>query len=239
MADEDLRTGADGRTTRSAEKPTTSSLVLRPFGYLLIGSVWLMIWIFALGVPAGSVIYLVLDEDIVNGLGERFANPIEAIAVVVLLVPLMALIMGPGAIWHLPTAAWPPMVLSYLYAVRSLRPSYAGEKLSFSSWSARGSTFGPPTAGDVSMSLQPVRRSGLTDLVMRFYVSGWDLEGRMFLAMLPAGFAWSAAVVAFFPGLPDPVHLVFRVVTALLLLSSAVLGFLAFRARFYGDRGQS
>ncbi|MGF0115710.1 hypothetical protein ACQFYA_05180 [Promicromonospora sp. Marseille-Q5078] len=140
--------------------------------------------------------------------------------------------------WHLPTASWPLAVLSFVYVVRSLRPSFAREKLSCTSTAPRGSTFGPPTGGDVAMSLQPVRRSRFTDAVMRFYIAGWSLDGRMFVAMLPVGLAWSTTVVGLFPGLPTPVHVAFLVLTAGLVLTSVVLGVRAWRSRFGARQAQ-
>lgn len=228
----DLATGQGGRTTDDGGPPSPAQRVLRPFGYLLIGLVWLCIWLVAILIPVGSVAYLAFDDP--EAVVENWTgmNPFGAAAALLLLVPLMALIMGPGAIWHLPTASWPLMVLSFTYFVRSLRPSYRGEKLSFTSWLGRGSSIGLPTVGDVSMSLQPVRLTRFTDVVMTFYVAGWSLDGKMFVAMLPAGVAWTTAVVGILPGLSPAVHAVFLTLTALLLLGSVVLGTRAFRARF-------
>jgi hypothetical protein len=228
----DLATGQGGRTTDDGGPPGPAQRALRPFGYLLIGLVWLVIWVAAILIPIGSVAYLAFDDP--EAVVENWSgmNPFGAAAAFLLLVPLMALIMGPGALWHLPTASWPLMVLSFTYVVRSLRPSYGGEKLSFTSWLGRGSSIGLPTVGSVSMSLQPVRQTRFTDVVMKFYVAGWSLDGRMFLAMLPAGVAWTTAVIGILPGLSPAVHALFLTLTALLLLTSVVLGMRAFRSRF-------
>lgn len=228
----ELATGQDGRTTDDGARPGAASLVLRPFGYLLIGLVWLFIWLVAILIPVGSVAYLAFDDPEAVVANWSGMNLFGAGAALLFLVPLMALIMGPGAIWHLPTASWPLMVLSFTYVVRSLRPSYAREKLSFTSWLGRGSGIGLPTVGSVSMSLQPVRPTKFTDILLKFYITGWTLDGRMFVAMLPAGVAWTTAVVGILPGLSETTHLVFLTLTALLLLASVVLGVRAFRARF-------
>jgi len=222
----------EARGVRARVAPTPTGLALRPIGYALIGLVWLVIWAVALAILAGSVAYAVTDQELVEGLRDRFSSPGGVIAMVVVVVPLLALVMGPGAAWHLPTASWPLAVLSFTYVVRSLRPSYARERLSFTSTAPRGSTFGPPTTGDVAMSLQPCRPSRFTDAVMRFYVAGWSLDGRMFVATIPLGVAWSTLVVGLFPGLPAAVHGFFLVLTGLLVLTSVALGLRAWRGRF-------
>lgn len=220
------------RSARDGARPGRGALALRPLGYLLVGILWLVIWVVALLVPAGAAAYVLTDEAVIEGLRDRFADPAETIGMLVVIVPITTMVMGPGSIWHLPTASWPLMVLSFTYVARSLRPSYAREKLSFTGHAPSGSTIGPPTVGQVAMSLQPVRRSRFTDAVMRFYVAGWSLDLPMFLAMLPVGLAWTTAVAGLFPGLPPAVRAVLLGLTAGLVLTSLVLGVRAFRRRF-------
>lgn len=211
---------------------STTRLALRPLGYLLIGLVWTAIWLTGLLFLLGSVVFFAFGdpEPLVEGVGQRLSHPVEAVAFVVIVLPVAAVAIGPGA-WYVLTASWPLAVLSFVYVVRSLRPSYAHEKLSFTSYALPGSTFGPPTVGGVALSLQPVRSTPFTDALMRYYRAGWTFNGRMVLAMLPAGFAWVTAIAALIRGVSDTVHVVAAVLTAALLGVSLVLGRRAFRAQ--------
>ncbi|GAA4718169.1 hypothetical protein [Promicromonospora umidemergens] len=224
----ELVAGDPDRSTNDGGRPSPAVLALRPLGYLSIGLVWTVIWLFAVALLVGSVGYLAFDdpESLLRG-DDR--PPVGQLVVLLVSALFLACVIGPGG-WHVLTASWPLAVLSFVYAVRSLRPSYAREKLSFTAYGARGSTFGPPTAGDIALSLQPVRPGPFTDRVMRFYLAGWGWNGRLLLAMLPAGLAWSTAIGALMSGLSDAVHLVFGIVTVVLLVVSCVLGVRAFRA---------
>ena len=232
-------TGGEARAaTRTDERPGSWALALRPAGYLLVGTVWTAIWLAAVLLLVGSVPFLALvdSETLVSGVGQRLSNPLEAIGLLVIAVPILALAIGPGS-WHVLTASWPLAVLSFTYLTRALKPSYAREKLSFTSRASWGSTFGPPTVTGVALSLQPVRRSRFTDAVMRFYVAGWTVDGRMVLAMLPAGLAWPCAIAALIPTLSGTVRLVAAVLTVVLLAMSCVRGVRAFRNRFAAPAG--
>lgn len=227
----ELIAGDPGRSTNDGEPPSSAGLVLRPFGYLLIGLVWLAIWLIAVGLLVGSVGYIAFDDPEATLTGGQGGDTVPVGQAITLFFSavFVAAIIGPGG-WHILTASWPLAVLSFVYLVRSLRPSYAGEKLSFTAYGFRGSTFGPPTAGDIALSLQPVRATGFTNWVMRFYRAGWGWNGRMLLAVLPAGLAWSTAIAAIIPGVSGPVHVAFGVLTVVLLATSLVLGVRAFRA---------
>ncbi|MFD2026630.1 hypothetical protein [Promicromonospora aerolata] len=227
----ELVAGDPARSTNDGERPSSAGVVLRPFGYLLIGLVWLSIWLVAVALLMGSAGFLAYDDPeslLTGGQGGDTVPVGQAITLFVSAV-FLAAIIGPGG-WHVLTASWPLAVLSFVYVVRSLRPSFAGEKLSFTAYGFRGSTFGPPTAGDIALSLQPVRPTRFTDGVMRFYMAGWGWNGRLLLAMLPAGLAWSTTIAALMPGIPDVAHVIFWVLTGALLLTSLVLGVRAFRA---------
>lgn len=227
----ELVAGARDRSPNDGEPPSSAGLVLRPFGYLLIGSVWLSIWLIAVGLLVGSVAFLAFDDPealLTGGQGGDTVPVGQAITLVVSAV-FLAAIIGPGG-WHVLTASWPLAVLSFVYALRSLRPSYAGEKLSFTAHGFWGSTFGPPTVGEIALSLQPVRPTRFTDRVMRFYMMGWGWNGRMLLAVMPAGLAWSTAIGALMPGIPGIAHVIFWALTVVLLGTSLVLGVRVFRA---------
>ncbi|MFD2793396.1 hypothetical protein ACFS27_07520 [Promicromonospora vindobonensis] len=223
----ELTAGDPERTTKDQTPPGPASIALRPVGYLLVGLVWLTIWLFAVGILVGSVLYLAYDDP-ESFLAVDGRSPLAQGTVLVVMGLLVGLVVGPGG-WHVLTASWPLAVLSFTYAVRSLRPSYARERLSFTGYAVRGSTFGPPTVGDVAMSLQPVRPSRFTDALMRFYLAGWTVSVRMLLAMVPAGLAWPLAIVAVTPVASERAHLVAGVLAVVLLLVSLVLGVRAFR----------
>src|SRR5690606_3847017 len=165
-------------------RPGTVSLALRPLGYLLVGLVWLAIWLVVVALGPGILVWIAVDGTMT--FGEVAGNqPAESWVVAgLLVVPIVVAVWGPGVFWYLPCATWPPAALSFLYVIRSLLPRYAAERLSHSERAPRGTSLGPPTVGGVTLSLQPVRPTRLTDLLMKFYLSGWDIDGRAFLAML-------------------------------------------------------
>jgi hypothetical protein len=210
------------------------SLVLRPFVYLLIGLVWTAIaGIFVAVGPGVLVLVAVAGEGLgLGGMWARLmADPSQLVALF-LLIPLLILLWGPGVLGYLSWQSWPLAVLSFLYVGRSLNPGYAGEKLSYTTWAGRGQSLGPPTLGGVALSLQPVRQTAVTGVLMRFYWSGWDPDGAMFLAMLPAGGAWLVGVVGFSYGIALPVRIVLLAVFAGLAGWSVVLGRRAWVRRF-------
>jgi hypothetical protein len=231
--------GGPNGSTNDGSAPGPASVALRPVGYLLIGLVWSAIWLIAVLLLVGSVPFLAFvdSESLVSGVGDRLANPVEAIAFVVLLLPILALAIGAGG-WYVLTASWPLAVLSFTYAVRGLNRSFSGEKLSYTARATWGSTIGLPTVGSVALSLQPVRPTRFTDSVMRYYVAGWSLNGRMILAMLPAGLAWPCAIAALVPGVPELVHMVGAFLAVILLGVSFTLGRRAFRAQLDGAKPQ-
>jgi hypothetical protein len=223
--------GDPERSTDDGQRPGSASVALRPLGYLLIGLVWLAIWLIAVLLLVGSVPLLAYSDSdgLVEGVGDRLSNPVEAVVFLVILMPIVAAAIGAGG-WYVLTASWPLAVLSFTYVIRALNPAYAGEKLSFTARGARGSTFGPPTLSGVALSLQPVRATRFTEGVMRFYVAGWSLNGRMIVAMLPAGLAWATAIGALAPSVSEVLHVLFGALTVLLLGASWTLGVGAFRA---------
>lgn len=189
---EDILAGDPNRTTRKSTSPPRWALGWRPFGYLLVGLVWLAIWaaVFALG--WGILIYGVVSGELTVA---EFTEPATSsvgsfLGMVLFLAPVLAVIMGPIVNWWLPNCTWPLAALSFVYIGRSLRPSYRHEKLSFTAYGDATRTLGQPTISSTSLSLQPVRNTALTRFLMRFYVAGWQPSGIGFVAMLPAGFGW-------------------------------------------------
>ncbi|THV42054.1 hypothetical protein [Glycomyces buryatensis] len=188
---EDIVAGNPDRTTRKSKPPPGWTLPLRPFGYLLVGLVWLAIWGFVFALGWGILIYGVVSGEltIAEITEPAMASVSHFLAMVFIVAPLVVVLLGPVILWWLPNVSWPLAALSFVYIGRSLRPSYRHEKLSFTAFGDQ-TTFGPPTISNVSLSLQPVRNTALTRFLMRFYVAGWEPSGIGFLAMLPAGIGW-------------------------------------------------
>jgi hypothetical protein len=229
-----------GEVDAGPRRPGTATRVLRPFGYLLVGLVWTAISVVVLGLGPGILVYVAVDGTMeLGGLWDGIAaDPSEAVAFS-LTIPLLVVLWGPGVLWYLPMASWPLAILSFVYVGRSLRPRYADEPLSRTQRVGRGRTIGLPTVGGVALSLQPVRETRLTHLLMRFYLSGWLPDGRMFLGMLPAGLGWLLALVGLARDVPPLVSAVLLVAAAGLTLWSIVLGRRAWRRRFAGSPGSA
>lgn len=228
-----------GSPVEKSGRPGTASLILRPFGYLLVGLVWLAIWLVAVALGPGIIAFIAIDGTMT--FGELAGNQSTASWIIggIITIPIVVMIWGPAVLWYLPCATWPLAVLSFLYVVRSLRPSFAGEKLSHSQEAPPGTTLGPPTLRGVSLSLQPVRRNRFTDVLMAFYMSGWDIDGKAFLAMLPAGVAFVLAFPALATDMPLVVRWLCGALAVGLLLWSAVWVSQVFRARFWPAEGRA
>ncbi|WP_454851543.1 hypothetical protein [Promicromonospora soli] len=166
------------------------ALLLRPVGYWCLAWVWVVIWAVGVLLAPGSIAYVYFDDEIILGQVLGDTPFLGIVALVVIVVPILVAVMGPGAMFWVPTMGWPLAVLCFIYAFRGLRPSYAKEPLSYTTQAPRGATLGPPTIGTVALSLKPVRRSRFTDTIMKWYMAGWDLHMEIFLAALPAGLGW-------------------------------------------------
>lgn len=215
------------------------ALALRPFGYALVGAVWTVLGLGVLGLGPGILLFLGW-ADLAGSEGITWMEPWSRItgsvgetAAFVLAIPLLALIWGPAVLWMLPCASIPLALLSLTYVGRSLRPRFAGDALSFTTHGARGSTTGV-TATSVALSLQPVHRSRWTDLLMRFYVEGWEVSLRSLVGMFPAGFAYLLLVLAAGVDVPVAVRVVCAVLAVGLAAWSAVLIRRHWLARFHG-----
>jgi hypothetical protein len=228
-------TTTSGAATAATPRLGRARLVLRPFGYLTIGLVWTAIWIVVLGLGFAILGYGVISGELTVA---EFTEPATSsvggfIGLVLLCAPLVVIVWGPGVFWMLPCATWPLAALSFVYVVRSLRPSYAGERLSHSESTRRGETLGLPTIAGTTLSLQPVRSSRLTDLLMAFYMSGWRPDGKTFVAMLPAGLAFLLAFPAVAVDVSDTTNLVCGVLAAALAVWSFVRALIVLRRRFW------
>ncbi|MFI2103635.1 hypothetical protein ACH436_10095 [Isoptericola sp. NPDC019693] len=217
----DVVVGDRGSTTRRTTPPRPWARTLRPLGYLLIGLVWLAIWALVVALAWGILVCGVVSGELTMA---EFTEPATSsvggfIGMVLLAAPLVAAVAGPVLLWWIPCCIWPLATLSAVYVVRSLRPSYGREKLSFTAYGARGSSLGPPTTSNVALSLQPVRGSALTRFLMRFYAAGWQPRGRAFLPMLLAGVGW----LLLYPAIAVDVSRTTNVVCGVVGLSLVVL----------------
>lgn len=217
----------------SADKaPGTASLLLRPIGYWCLAWVWVFLWIVGILLAPGSIAYMYLDDE--GMLGEVLGDTsfLGVLVLLVIIVPILVAVMGPGAMFWAPTMAWPLAVLSFTYASRALRPSYARERLSYTTEASLGATLGPPTIKGVALSLKPVRRSRFTDMIMKWYMAGWDLHMEIFLAALPAGLGWVCFFCWTSRDIAEPVRQGLLVAGCVLVLASVVLVTRALRTLF-------
>jgi len=215
--------------------PSAAAVALRPFGYLAVALTWTVLGLVVLALGPGILVLVALDGTVELGgvWAGLVAQPSELVAFA-LVVPIVVVLWGPGVLWYLPAASWPLAALSFVYVVRSLRPGFRRERLSRTTWAGRGQTIGLPTLGRVALSLQPVRESVVTRFLMRFYVSGWMPDGRMFVAMLPAGLGWLLALVGLARDVPTGARVMLLAGALALAAWSVVLGRRAWRRRFDG-----
>ncbi|MFD6175618.1 MULTISPECIES: hypothetical protein [unclassified Isoptericola] len=214
------------------EAPTTAALALRPLGYFCLAWVWVVIWLVTVLIAPGAVVYVYFDDEIILGQVLSDTSVVGLVMLVVVLVPILAAIMGPAAMFYLPTMTWPLAALCFVYAFRALRPSYAAERLSHSTSAPRGTTLGPPTVGTVALSLKPNRRSRATDVLMKWYMAGWSLQMPTFVGALPAGVGWVLMFVWASRDIAPPVRTACLVGAVALVLVSVVLVARALRADF-------
>lgn len=223
--------GSFPRSEAAPERPRPGmvSLVLRPFGYLLIGLVWsaiyLVIWCMGPGIAAlialTNVVPELRDLDVWSQMWVRLvSSPGELVVGILVLYPLLAVIWT-LVLWTLPCCSLPLALLSFTYVKRSLQPRFAGEKLSFTSSASQGTTVGV-TATDVALSLQPVHRSRWTDMLMRFYMEGWQPSFSSMLATLPGALGYLLVLFAVGSDTVDWARWVLGVPAGVLIVLSVV-----------------
>lgn len=218
------------RPREPAKRLPLPRLILRPFGYLANAAIWTAIWLAIVALAAALPVALADREPFgladgplgaAEGIVALQANPIQLIAVVVLLGPVLAVIFG-WAVALLPLAAWPLAALSWVYAARSLRPSYAGEALSGTSHTDQA--IGPPAASQTALSLLPMRHSRLTDVLMRAYCMGWTPSFAMIGSCFWLGLGYLFATVWFAWPVTSP-----ATVAIYAVLSLGLAGYTVFR----------
>ncbi|MFP3466293.1 hypothetical protein [Leifsonia sp. SIMBA_070] len=219
------RLGAD----RAATPPTPAGRALRPFGYLLVAIVWTAIGAVTLLLPAALPFGLSSSGDgfssreFVTG-GDPVSMILFAVIVVVLLIPLLGYLFV-----ALPLASVPLAVLAWTYVARSLRPAYAGERLSSTGWSR--DVIGPVTVGQTALSLLPVRLTPWTRFWTELMFLGWRPSRGVLIAGLPYGLASFLVAGWLLWPVGAGAAIVWTVVTAALVAVSVVLVVRAFRRR--------
>ncbi|MBD5784971.1 hypothetical protein IF650_02140 [Cellulosimicrobium terreum] len=206
--------------TSRARSLSTARLVLRPFGYLVVGLVWTTIALVLLALYLSPVVVAIVTP--VEPLAAVYARDPDPVIGTLVMSPVAMVLAGP-VFWYLSCATWPLAVLSFVYVGRALRPSYRTEPLSFTSYAAQGTTLGPPLSGAAALSLQPERASRLTTTLMRFSACGWQPLWREFWAAFPAGVGWVVLSVVILPLLPTAPRLGLAVVALALYAWSARL----------------
>ncbi|MCI0156404.1 hypothetical protein KNO15_06810 [Leifsonia shinshuensis] len=172
----------DARATSSAV------VVWRPLGYFLLAVLWFILAVIALAVTIAVLPWRLSAED-VGPLGD--APGLVGAGVIGGLIAL--LIVGPvvGAICGVfVTVSVGSFLSASTYFVRSLRPSYRGEKLSFSARSRGAEATGPASlfGFGTAFSLIPVRLTRWTKIVTILTAQG--LVVNVTLWVLGAWWGW-------------------------------------------------
>jgi hypothetical protein len=154
----------------------------RPLGYGALTIVWLVLLLLSIAV---TVLALPLALIGASGDGElqhapMFARsdwPATVVVIAVLVAPLigvLTMLLGCASLGTLLSAA--------TLFVRSLRPRYRDERLSFSFWS-RGETAGPVSTAftGTATSLLPIRMTRWTKVVTIIRFNGWVINAGMFV----------------------------------------------------------
>ncbi|MHA7985455.1 hypothetical protein ACX9R5_06570 [Rathayibacter sp. CAU 1779] len=169
--------GASAAPPRQSTPPSERALAGRPFGYLLATAIWLALFCACLLLPALLPIGLRAENADWTTAG-FFAD--SDVAVMVLFLVFSAIVLAPllGTVFlALLLATGSLAVLAATYVVRSIRPSYRGERLSATGWSREA--LGPITLFPVAMSLIPQRQTDWTRFWTLTALLGWSPGLRM------------------------------------------------------------
>jgi hypothetical protein len=229
---------AAGRPNRSRAQryetpPSPAARALRPLGYLLIGLVWTVLGAVTLSLPALLTVGLATSDDFTTEHFVQSADPLVLILAgvfgLVVLVPLLGY-----AFIALPLASVPLAVLAFTYVVRSLRPSYAAERLSATGWTREA--IGPITVYPTAMSLLPLRVTPWARFWTQVMFLGW-IPGKDLLrpAVLYGLVSFVVPAWLLWPVGPAPT-VVWSIVTLAMVVTTVVLVVRVARARFSGTR---
>jgi hypothetical protein len=135
----------------------TTSLALRPFGYLIVAIVWLAIFVAVIGVTAIIPASLISGGNHLQDSRNFALNNVVNIVEILIILTICGALLGWGFVMLglLSATNW---LLATTYFLRSLRPSYSHEKLSTTKWSM--DAIGPVKAGQIigpDDSLVPIK----------------------------------------------------------------------------------
>lgn len=226
--------GTRSRSDRSSTPPSQAERALRPLGYLLVALVWTVLGAVTVALPAALPFGLwstnpdFNSREFVTG-GDTVIIVLFLVFALVVLVPLLGYAFVALALGSVSLA-----VLSWTYVVRSLRPSYAGERLSSTGWSRN--VIGPVTVGKTALSLLPVRMTRWTAFWTEIMFLGWRPGRAVLVAGIPYGLAsFLVAGWLFWPVGPIGA-VVWTVVTAALVVTTVVLIVREYRRRVSGRK---
>lgn len=202
-------------------RPHPVRLFLRPFGYLLMAVIWSALTLAFLIVGPGLLAVGALEPLELAPVWERLGSDGSELLAFSLTMPVLAFIWGAAVLWMLPAASGALAGLAWIHTLRSLRPRYFGDALSYTTWVKAGETFGV-TATSVALSLQPVHRSRVTDVLMRWYAVGWTPRWPELGWAVPAGAAYILVFIAMAADTPAVLRTLF-VVVALALVAVTVV----------------
>lgn|GEM_PF-1653935 len=223
---------------RPAGRLPAGRLVMRPVGYLAVGLVWLALALGLLGLWVAPAVHgLVAPPADQEPWATLAASPGDALGRLAVLAPFAVVLAGPVA-WYLSCATWPLAALSLVHAGRAVDPASWHEPLSYADRVAAGATTGPPVPGRLPLPLQPVRRSRVTDTLVRFAASGWSPDPRAFGAALPAGVAWALASAGASTALAGPVRVALVAAAVACAARSVVLLRRRWDWRFHRERAR-
>lgn len=180
---------ADRRETLKQSTPSAVSLRVRPFGYALCAVTWLVLFLVVVGMSLGALPLAFAEMGPLqasDGVAKALADPAEGLAAIAVLL-LMPFIWGGLFAWIL-VVTGAMTALSVLFVVRALNRDFAGEKLSFSTMD--DAVMGGPSPGGVAMSLQPVRSTPASDVLIRAYWAGWKPNVNLYLSATILGGAY-------------------------------------------------
>ena len=183
------------------------SRALRPFGYLGISIVWLLLTAVVLALLAVIPIAILNQGDLASSPGVKNLGVDNQWLAALIALPIVAGVFG-AVICLLFVGSFSLFGLSLIAFSRSLRPSYANEKLTTTRWTS--DAIGPPRAGGMvpaasgsrykdvldkqSLSLIPVRRTRYSEFWTQMMFFAWVPSGGTIVASTWLGLAYLVTV---------------------------------------------
>ncbi|SDH11392.1 hypothetical protein SAMN04515691_3230 [Leifsonia sp. 98AMF] len=173
-------------------EPRVAAVLLRPFGYLLVSVVWVVLFLVCVATAVVALPAALSGTVGDAGLGASPAFHRSDTWMAFIVIPLVMAVLGCVG-YLLILASLGNMLAALTLFARSLRPSFRHERLSASIRAAGGEAVGPATTAvtGVSLSLLPMRLTRWTKFVMIVQFNGWVINGPMF----SIGSVWGALYV--------------------------------------------